>query len=248
MLPQAAAGHAILVALIIAIAHAASLQSFAAAEAVSKGSAGKVDFARDVQPVLAKRCFRCHGPDKAEAGLRLDLRERAFARLESGSHAVVAGNVAESELLKRVSSSESSERMPPGGKPLTAAEIGLIRRWIGEGAAWEVHWAFRPPVARQPPAVRDRSWVRNPVDAFILHRLEQNGLAPAPPAEKIALLRRTYYDLIGLPPTPAEADAFVADRFADRLRKGRRPTPGFAPLRRALGPSLARRRPFRRDE
>jgi len=192
-------------ALIIVIAHVASQRSFAAAPV------SKVDFARDVQPVLAKRCFRCHGPDKAEAGLRLDLRERALAKLESGSHALVAGNVAESELLKRVSSSEASERMPPEGKPLTAAEIGLIRRWIGEGAAWEVHWAFRPPIAHQPPAVRNGSWIRNPVDAFILNRLEQNGLAPAPAADKIALLRRAYYDLIGLPPTPAEADAFVAD-------------------------------------
>ncbi len=210
--------HAIWAALIIAIAHVASLQSFAAAPV------SKVDFAREVQPVLAKRCFRCHGPDKAEAGLRLDLRERAFAKLESGSHALVAGSVAESELLKRVSSSEASERMPPEGKPLTATEIGLIRRWIAEGAAWEVHWAFRQPVAVKPPVVRDRSWVRNPVDAFILNRLEQNGLAPAPAADKIALLRRAYYDLIGLPPTPAEADAFVADssptayeRVIDRL-------------------------------
>jgi mono/diheme cytochrome c family protein len=216
--PQTAARHAIWAALIIAIAHVASLQSFAAAPA------SKVDFAREVQPLLAKRCFRCHGPDKAEAGLRLDLRERAFAKLESGSHAVVAGSVAESELLKRVSSSEASERMPPEGKPLTPTEIGLIRRWIGEGAAWEVHWAFRQPVAVQPSVVRDRSWVRNPVDAFILNRLEQNGLAPAPAADKIALLRRAYYDLIGLPPTAAEADAFVADssptayeRIVDRL-------------------------------
>ncbi len=212
MLPQAAAGHAIWVAVIIAIAEVASLQNFAAAaNPASKPAAAKVDFDREVQPVLAKRCFRCHGPDKAEAGLRLDLRERAFAKLESGSHALVAGNIAESELLKRVSSSETSERMPPEGKPLTAAEIGLIRRWIGEGAAWEVHWAFRPPLVHAPPAVRNGPWVRNPVDAFILNRLEQNGLAPAPAAEKVTLLRRVYYDLIGLPPTPAEADAFVAD-------------------------------------
>ncbi|HET6323509.1 MAG TPA: PSD1 and planctomycete cytochrome C domain-containing protein [Planctomycetaceae bacterium] len=212
MLRQRALGHAIWIRLIIAIAEVASLQRLAAAEdRVSKPAIAKVDFDREVQPVLAKRCFRCHGPDKAEAGLRLDLRDRAFAKLASGSHALLAGNITESELLKRVSSSEPSERMPPEGKPLTTAEIDLIRRWIGEGAAWEVHWAFRPPVARVPPAVRNASWARNPVDAFILNRLEQNGLAPAPPAEKIALLRRAYYDLIGLPPTPAEADAFVAD-------------------------------------
>jgi mono/diheme cytochrome c family protein len=183
----------------------------AAADPVPKEAAKKVDFAREVQPVLAKRCFRCHGPDKAEAGLRLDLRDRAFAKLESGSHAVVAASVGESELFKRVTSSESSERMPPEGKPLTPAEIERIRRWIREGAVWETHWAFRPPVAHKPPSVQNRSWVRNPVDAFILNRLEQNGLAPAPAAEKIVLLRRAYYDLIGLPPTPAEADAFVAD-------------------------------------
>ena len=109
MLRRRALGHAIWMSLFIAIAEVASLQSFAAAaEFPSKPAAGKVDFDRDVQPVLAKRCFRCHGPDKAEAGLRLDLRERAFAKLESGSHALVAGNVAESELLKRVSSSEAA--------------------------------------------------------------------------------------------------------------------------------------------
>ncbi len=212
MLRQRALGHAIWITLIIAIVGVASLQTFAAAaDRVSKPAIAKVDFDRDVQPVLANRCFRCHGPDKAEAGLRLDLRDRAFAKLESGSHALVAGNVTESELLKRISSSEPSVRMPPEGKPLTTAEIDLIGRWIGEGAAWEVHWAFRPPVAHIPPTVRDASWVRNPVDAFVLNRIEQNGLAPAPPAEKIAWLRRASYDLIGLPPTPGEADAFITD-------------------------------------
>ena len=182
-----------------------------AADSTQRGPVRKVDFTRDVQPVLARRCFRCHGPDKAEAGLRLDLRDRAFARLESGAHALVAGKVAESELYKRISSHDAAERMPPEGKPLTTTEIDAIRHWIAEGATWETHWAFRPLVAQKPPSVRNRSWVRNPVDAFILARLEQNGLTPAPESEKIALLRRAYHDLTGLPPTPAEVDAFVAD-------------------------------------
>ena len=138
---------------IIAAAQLVNSLPFAvAADSTPRGAVSTVDFARDVQPVLARRCFRCHGPDKAEAGLRLDLRDRAFARLESGAHALVAGKVAESELYKRISSHDADERMPPEGKPLTTTEIDAIRHWIAEGATWETHWAFRPLVAQKPPS------------------------------------------------------------------------------------------------
>jgi hypothetical protein len=179
--------------------------------AVPEASRQKVDFAREVQPILAKRCFFCHGNDKAEGGLRLNKRESVIAALESGEHAVVPGNIEKSALLQRISSTEESERMPPEGKPLAPEQIETLRRWISEGAKWEEHWAFRAPEKQEPPAVAAPAWVTNPIDAFILQKLEQRGLKPAAPAEKAALIRRAYYDLTGLPPTAAEVEAFVKD-------------------------------------
>jgi mono/diheme cytochrome c family protein len=183
-----------------------------------------VDFGRDIQPIFAKRCFACHGPDKGEGGLRLNRRETALAELDSGEHAVVPGKPDASELLRRITAADESERMPPEGKPLAAEQIELVRRWIAEGAKWEEHWAFQQVVRPTMPEVHDRGWVRNPIDAFLLSRLEQSNLEPAPPADKVALIRRAYYDLTGLPPTPAEVDAFLADvspdayeRLIDRL-------------------------------
>ena len=169
----------------------------------------KVDFAREVQPILAKRCFSCHGPDKAEGGLRLNKSESALAELESGAHAIVPGNIEQSVLLERITSTDESDRMPPEGKPLSAEQIDVLKRWIAEGAKWEEFWAFRAPLAQQPPQVKNPNWVTNPIDAFILDKLEQRGLSPAPPADPAALIRRAYYDLTGLPPTAAEVEAFV---------------------------------------
>lgn len=184
-----------------------------------KAGSPKVDFARDVRPILAKRCFSCHGPDKSEGGLRLHEREAAFAELDSGEHAIVPGEIKKGVLLYRISSNDESERMPPEGKPLADAEVDLIRRWIAEGAEWESHWAFQKPRPQQPPPVKNDAWVHTPIDAFILARLEMAGLAPNPPADKIALLRRAYYDLTGLPPTPEEIDAFLADNLPDAFEK-----------------------------
>jgi mono/diheme cytochrome c family protein len=178
-----------------------------------------VDFGRDIQPILAKRCFACHGPDKGEAGLRLNRRETALAELDSGEHAVVPGSPEASELVRRISADNESERMPPEGKPLPGEQIDLIRRWIAEGAKWEEHWAFQPVARPRVPEVKHQGWVRNPIDAFVLSRLEDNGLSPATPADKVALIRRAYYDLIGLPPTPAEVDAFTADDSADAYER-----------------------------
>ena len=171
-------------------------------------------------PVLAKRCFHCHGPDKAESSLRLNSQKSAFAEADSGLHAIVPGKPDDSELITRISETDESLRMPPEGKPLSKEEIETFRRWIAGGAKWETHWAFQPmknPAAA--PSVRKRTWVANPIDAFILHRLEENHLKPAPPANKIALIRRAYYDLTGLPPTPAQVDAFVNDKSPDAYEK-----------------------------
>lgn len=177
----------------------------------AKSAQPTVDFGRAVQPILAKRCFPCHGPDKSKSGLRLNERKSALAEAESGERSIVPGDTEKSELLRRIASTDEGERMPPEGAPLTAAQIATIRRWIEQGATWEEHWAFQPLAAQSPPAVQDQKWVRNPIDAFVLSRLERSGLAPAPPAERLALLRRAYYDLTGLPPTPADVDAFLKD-------------------------------------
>jgi mono/diheme cytochrome c family protein len=174
-------------------------------------AAEKIDFGRDIQPIFVKRCFACHGPDAFEGGLQLHKRERALAELESGERAIVAGNTESSVILERIAADDPDLRMPPKGKPLEKNQIALIRRWIEEGAAWQSHWAFQPPQPQSPPAIKNQSWVRNPIDAFILQRLEDAGLSPAPPADKVALIRRAYHDLIGLPPTPEEVDRFVAD-------------------------------------
>lgn len=171
----------------------------------------KVDFAREVQPILAKRCFSCHGPDKAEAGLRLNKREAALAELPSGEHAVIAGNVEKSELLVRVASTEEGERMPPEGPPLSVEQIEIIRRWIADGAKWEEHWAFEKPQHWVPAATKHSGWSNGTIDNFVLNRLEAAGLEPAAPADKPTLIRRAYFDLTGLPPTAAEVAAFVAD-------------------------------------
>ncbi len=171
----------------------------------------KVDFAHDVLPLLARRCFACHGPDKGEGSLRLTSREGVLAKLDSGEQAVVPGKPDESEMLRRIASDDESTRMPPKDKPLSAEQVALVREWIRSGAEWKNHWAFEPVAPQTPPAVKDSAWVATPVDNFILAKLDERGLAPAPPADKVALLRRATYDLTGLPPTLAEVDAFLAD-------------------------------------
>ncbi|MEX2141082.1 MAG: PSD1 and planctomycete cytochrome C domain-containing protein [Pirellulales bacterium] len=182
-------------------------------------AASKIDFGRDIQPIFAKRCFACHGPDAFEGGLQLHKRDRALAELDSGERAIVPGNTEASAILERIASEDADYRMPPKGKPLEKDQAELIRRWIVEGAEWQSHWAFRPPQSRSPPAVKNQDWVNNPIDAFVLQRLEDNGLSPAPPADKVALIRRAYHDLTGLPPTPEEVDRFVADSWPDAYEK-----------------------------
>lgn len=171
-----------------------------------------IDFATEIQPILARRCYKCHGPGESKAGLRLNTREGALAKLESGDTAVVPGAADASSLLHRINSDNEDLRMPPEGKPLTPEETAKIRSWIEEGANWGQHWAYAPVQRPSEPAVKNAAWVTNPIDAFIMKKLESAGLSPAPPADKVALLRRAYYDLTGLPPTQGEIEAFLDDK------------------------------------
>jgi hypothetical protein len=192
----------------------------------------EVNFSRGIRPLLSDRCYRCHGPDEKErqAGLRLDQRDAAFAPRDGGA-AIVAGKAAESVIWQRITSTDPTLRMPPpeSGKTLSETEIDQIRRWIDEGAPWQDHWSFASPTRPQVPAVRHAERVFNPIDAFILARVEQAGLSPAAEADRETLIRRATFDLTGLPPTLEEVDAFLGDsepgayeRVVDRLLKSPR--------------------------
>jgi hypothetical protein len=178
-----------------------------------------VSFDREVRPILSNNCYQCHGPDeqRRETNFHFDTEEGAF--VDDG--VIVRGNAAASLLYKRITNPDPKERMPPpdSGHELTAPQIDVLRRWIDEGAAWSTHWAWAPPRRAEPPAVRRTGWARTPIDRFILARLEREGLEPSPEADRTTLLRRLTYDLTGLPPTPAEVDAFLRDRSADAYEK-----------------------------
>ena len=184
---------------------------------------GRLDFNRDVRPILSDRCFACHGPDgeDRQAGLRLDLRDAAIAALDSGGTAIVPGDPAKSEILARITSNDPDVVMPPPrvNKPITPAEAKILERWIAEGAEYRGHWAFERVERPDVPDAKDASWARTPIDRFILARLEQEGLAPNPEADRVTLARRLALDLTGLPPVPAEVDAFVADTAPDAFER-----------------------------
>lgn len=177
--------------------------------------AGRVDFYRDIQPVMADACFRCHGFDEKarKARLRLDVREEALKPAKSGAIPIVPGQPEASELIARLFAENEDDRMPPAEihKTLTPAQKELFRRWIAEGAEYRDHWAFLPPVETEPPPVIQLRWVQTPVDRFILAELEQRKLRPSREADRSTLIRRLALDLTGLPPTPAEVEAFLAD-------------------------------------
>ncbi|HKK17904.1 MAG TPA: DUF1553 domain-containing protein [Opitutales bacterium] len=179
-------------------------------------SESTISFDRDIRPILTSACLHCHGPDEEsrEAGLRLDTLAGATAELESGARAIVPGNAEASEAVKRLTHHDGDLLMPPpeSGKTVTPQQIEMIRRWIDQGAEWEEHWGFR--ALRRPPVPRSEQagdWARNPIDAFILEKHREHGLSAAPAADRFTLIRRLYFDLIGLPPTPEEIEAFVAD-------------------------------------
>ena len=178
------------------------------------------DFARDIQPLLKSRCYSCHDVRKKTAGLRLDVRSVAFRGGDSGKKAIVPNQASQSDLIRRVTSANDEEVMPPSGPKLSANQIELLRRWIDGGAQWPdalagenkaKHWAFVPPVRPPVPAAAGSAMIANPIDHFIRARLAREGMNPAEQADRTTLLRRLSLDLIGLPPTIAEVDAFLAD-------------------------------------
>ncbi len=186
-------------------------------------------FATGVRPILAARCYTCHGPDVQQNGLRLDSLAAVLKGSESGK-VIVPGHSDQSRLVRRLMAEERPQ-MPYGGPPLSSDQIAIIRRWIDAGAPGPdgttpvamakplKHWAYVRPVMPSIPQVKDAAWCRNPIDNFILAKLETEGLKPSPEAEKTTLLRRVYLDLIGLPPTPKEIDDFLADKSADAYEK-----------------------------
>ena len=182
----------------------------------------RVEFNRDIRPILSDNCFTCHGPDNnlRKAKLRLD-EEKDSPGAHGAASVLVAGKPDESELFKRLITSDPDEVMPPKktNKTLTKGQIDLVRRWIAQGAKYEGHWSLLPPRAAALPAVKNAKWVRNPIDAFILARLEKEKLAPAPEADRRTLARRLSFDLIGLPPTPEEVEAFVSDKSPNAYEK-----------------------------
>jgi hypothetical protein len=174
-----------------------------------------INFNRDVRPILSNKCLACHGPDaeNRQAGLRLDDAKIATAELESGTTAIIAGDTRASELIRRITHQDESQRMPPVGfgKPLLADEIGVLRRWIEQGAQYAIHWSYVKPVRSTPPDAPAEwgHWPRNAIDRFALDAMLANGLEPSPEADRYALVRRIFLDLTGLPPTIEEVDAFV---------------------------------------
>ncbi len=185
--------------------------------------AERVNFNRDIRPILSNNCFACHGPDEPErkAGLRFDEGDTAYTASKSGEIAIVPGDVDASAMIKRITTSDASDKMPPEsfGKTLTAKQIELLKKWVAQGGKMEKHWAFVAPVAHEVPAVQHNDAVRNPIDNFVIARLERDGLAPAPEAEKTTLLRRVTLDLTGLPPTRDEVEQFVSDTSPDAYEK-----------------------------
>jgi len=182
----------------------------------------KVDFAREVQPIFIKRCYECHGPDKQRSNLRLDHKADAARGGKSGEPTWIPGDSAKSHIIQRVTSTDSDEQMPPKGERLTAEQIKALRKWIDQGADWpeeKKHWAFIKPERPPMPAVKDKRWVRNEIDHFILAGLEQEKLSPAPEADRATLIRRLSLDLTGLPPTGEEVDAFLKNRSSDAYEK-----------------------------
>jgi len=186
-------------------------------------AADPVDFARDIQPIFAKRCYLCHGPQQQMSGLRLDQKDAALKGGASGPD-IKPGDSAASRLIRLVSGAESKV-MPPVGARLSEAEVALLRAWIDAGAPWSAgtgpatHWSFQPIQHPTPPNVHGSAWVRNPIDQFILARLEAEKIAPATEASKTTLLRRLTFDLTGLPPTPAEVAAFLNDTHPDAYER-----------------------------
>lgn len=181
---------------------------------ISRADDTRVEFNRQIRPLLADRCFRCHGPDarQRKGDLRLDTAEGATAKRD-GPAAIVPRDSSGSELIRRIAADDETERMPPpgAGKALTRDEIRLLRRWVEQGAEYQPVWSLIPPVRSALPSVANTAWPRNEIDLFVLSRLESHGIKPSAAADRITLFRRLFLDLVGLPPTPTDVDDFTND-------------------------------------
>ena len=206
---------------VVAVLCASAL--WAGAATSPKSTTKPIEFNRDIRALLSDNCFTCHGPDEKgrKARLRLDTKEDAFKPAKSGEHAIVPGDVKKSELIARITATDPDDIMPPPktGKKLSPAQIELLKRWVAEGATWQTHWAYETPKRPALPAVKDKKWAQNEVDAFVLTKLEKEKLKPSPEADKTTLVRRVTQDLTGLPPTPDEVDAFLADKSPQAYEK-----------------------------
>ncbi|MEO6035462.1 MAG: PSD1 and planctomycete cytochrome C domain-containing protein, partial [Verrucomicrobiota bacterium] len=187
------------------------------------GAERKIDFNRDIRPIFSENCYACHGPDhnKRKAGLRLDRSEEPFKLLDSGKTAIVPGDLSKSELVRRITTNDPDDRMPPPDfrKQLNKSQVELLSQWVRQGAPWKGHWAYIAPERPEIPKVKNKTWPRNAIDHFILARLEKEGLKPSREADKTRLIRRVTLDLTGLPPTIAEVDAFLADKSVHAYEK-----------------------------
>ena len=177
-----------------------------------------LEYNRDIRPILAENCFACHGPDSAarKADLRLDKREAA---VKAG--AIAPGDTEGSELIARINATDPEEVMPPAAttKTLSQKQKDVLKQWIASGASYQLHWSLIPPARALPPKVKNRAWAQNPVDLFVLAKLEESGLGPAPEAERRSLARRVCLDLTGLTPDPAQVEAFANDSSADAYER-----------------------------
>jgi hypothetical protein len=182
-------------------------------------AAEPVTFNRDIRPILSNSCFKCHGPDLKKAGLDLQSSSSATKKLESGEAAIVPSKHDASAMWKRVTSKDETQRMPPKGEPLKPDQIAKLQTWIDSGAVYEAHWSYVAPRKPPEPKVKNRQWVRNPIDLHVLAKLEKEGLTPTPEAEKAVLLRRVSLDLTGLPPTLEEVEAFLRDKSPQAYEK-----------------------------
>ncbi len=183
----------------------------------------KIQYNRDIRPILSENCFACHGADSAsrKAGLRLDHFEQATAADKDGKHAIVPGNPKESLLVQKITATDPDDIMPPPRtlKTLSPAQKDTLQKWIADGAKYQPHWSFIAPVKPELPKVKNKRWVRNPIDAFVLANMEKAGLKPSPEADRRTLCRRVTLDLTGLPPEPADVEAFVADKSPNAYEK-----------------------------
>ena len=195
----------------------------------AKANTSGIEYNRDIRPILAENCFACHGADSAarKGGLRIDRREDALE-----TKAIVPGKLTESEMIRRIlAAADDKELMPPvkSNKKLKPEQIALLKKWVGAGAEYQPHWSFIAPTRAALPAVKDKNWVRNPIDNFVLAELERRGLKPAPEADRRTIARRLAFDLTGLPPDPADVEAFANDKsemwyekYVEKLRASAR--------------------------